>query len=314
VHVLQPRIPENVFHLRAPVVPAPDGPLPEPEIHSRLVRALGALTDDDLAGLEDAAHDGYDAYAEAFGARLAERPHLAGVAPVVLYETLGPTLPEGAKSAAALWGVSHMCAASFPESLHRAGIDDGNALFDKVLTERHGFVFSLDTHDEIWNWIRRARPSGRLDLALPDLLDELSTLADETHAPDPDYPFVLSAGERRRYTANTIMRDPSWRKTDAAGALRMSQADADHLNVTDGALVTVTTPRASRTATVEITDAMRPGHISLPNGYGLDGRDGATTGTAPNELTSSHHRDTIAGTPFHKHVPARVERAATTTS
>jgi anaerobic selenocysteine-containing dehydrogenase len=306
--------PENVFHLRAPVVPPPDGPLPEPEIHSRLVRALSPLTDDDLTGLEEAAHNGYDAYAEAFGARLAERPHLAGVAPVVLHETLGPTLPDGAKSAAALWGVSQMCAANFPESLHRAGIDDGNALFHKVLTERHGFVFTLDTHDEIWNWIRRARPSGRLDLAIPELLDELTTLAGETYAPDPDYPFVLSAGERRRYTANTIMRDPSWRKVDADGALRMSAADADRLDVTDGALVTVTTPRASRTATVEVTDAMRPGHISLPNGYGLNSPDYGTTGTPPNELTSGAHRDSIAGTPFHKHVPARVDRATTATS
>src|SRR5213076_2033419 len=69
--------PENVFHLRAPVIDAPEGPLPEPEIHSRIVRSLGALTDDDLAGLEEAARHGYDAYAEAFGARLAERPHLA---------------------------------------------------------------------------------------------------------------------------------------------------------------------------------------------------------------------------------------------
>src|SRR3954467_4534396 len=62
--------PENVFHLRAPVVDPPDGPLPEPEIHSRIVKALGALTDNDLAGLEEAAREGYDAYAEAFGARL----------------------------------------------------------------------------------------------------------------------------------------------------------------------------------------------------------------------------------------------------
>src|SRR4051812_1222436 len=299
--------PENVFHLRAPVVPAPDGPLPEPEIHSRIVRALGAMADEDLAGLEEAARDGYGAYAEAFGARLAERPHLAAVAPVVLYETLGPTLPDGASSAAVLWGVSQMCAANFPESVRRAGIEDGNALFDKVLTERHGFVFSLDTHEEIWSWIRRARPSGRLDLAIPELLDELGTIAEETYAPDPDYPFVLSAGERRRYTANTIMRDPSWRKIDAAGALRMSQSDADDLHLADGARVTVSTARASRTATVEITPDMRPGHISLPNGYGLGDRDGGVTGTPPNELTSSAHRDAIAGTPFHKHVPARVE-------
>src|SRR3954468_10387369 len=125
--------PENVFHLRAPVVDPPDGPLPEPEIHSRIVRALGALADEDLDGLEAAAREGYDAYAAAFGARLAERPHLAGLATAVLYETLGPALPDGAKSAAALWGVSQLCAANYPESLRRAGIDSGNALFDKVL-------------------------------------------------------------------------------------------------------------------------------------------------------------------------------------
>lgn len=305
--------PENVFHLRAPVLDPPDGPLPEPEIHSRIVRALGALTDEDLEGLEAAARNGYDAYAQAFGARLSERPHLAGVATAVLYETLGPTLPDGAKSAAALWGVSQMCAANFPDSLRRAGIEDGNALFQKVLTERSGFVFTLDTPDENWAWIRRARPSGRLDLAIPELLGELATLAGETYEPDPEYPFVLSAGERRRYTANTIMRDASWRKVDAGGALRISAADADELDLADGALVTVTTPRASRTAPVEISPDMRPGHISLPNGYGLHDADGSITGTPPNELTSSAHRDAIAGTPFHKHVPARLEPATSAT-
>ena len=296
--------PENVFHLRAPVLEPPEGPLPEPEIHARIVRALGSLSDEDLDGLEAAAAEGYDAYAAAFGARMAERPHLAGVATAVLYETLGPALPDGAKSAAALWGVSQLCAANYPQSLRRAGIEDGNALFDKVITQRSGFVFSIDPPESNWEWIARGRASGRLDLTVPELLDELAGLDGETYAPDPDYPFVLSAGERRRYTANTIMRDGSWRKADADGALRISAADAADLDLDDGALVTVTTARASRTAPVEISADMRPGHISLPNGYGLDG----SGGTPPNELTSGSHRDAIAGTPFHKHVPARVER------
>jgi anaerobic selenocysteine-containing dehydrogenase len=298
--------PENVFHLRAPVVEPPDGPLPEPEIHSRLVRALGALTDDDLDGLAEAAARGLDAYAAAFGARLGERPHLAGVATTVFYETLGPALPDGAASAAALWGIAQLCAANYPESLARAGIGDGNALFEKVLTERRGFVFTLDPPESNWEWIRRGRPSGRLDLAIPELLEELAGLAAETYEPDPEYPFVLAAGERRRYTANTIMRDASWRKDDAEGALRISASDAQRLALADGALVTITTPRASRTAPVSISADMRPGHLSLPNGYGLDGCEG----TPPNELTSSAHRDAIAGTPLHKHVPARVEKLA----
>ena len=58
---------------------------------------------------------------------------------------------------------------------------------------------------------------------------------------------------------------------------------------------------------------MQPGHASLPNGYGLDfaAADGKakTTGVAPNSLTSTDWRDSYAGTPWHKHVPARIEPA-----
>ena len=55
---------------------------------------------------------------------------------------------------------------------------------------------------------------------------------------------------------------------------------------------------------------MQPGHVSLPNGFGLDypGTEGrVATGIAPNELTASEDRDWLAGTPWHKHVPARIE-------
>ena len=57
---------------------------------------------------------------------------------------------------------------------------------------------------------------------------------------------------------------------------------------------------------------MQPGHISLPNGQGLDytGRDGRMQrrGVPPNELTDSFQRDFLAGTPWHKFVPARLSR------
>ena len=85
--------PENVFHLRRPMLEPLPGPLPEPEIHRRLVRALGALSDEDLAPLHEAAARGRADYAKAFLAAMAERPHLGPLAPIVLYETLGPTCP-----------------------------------------------------------------------------------------------------------------------------------------------------------------------------------------------------------------------------
>ncbi len=90
-------------------------------------------------------------------------------------------------------------------------------------------------------------------------------------APDDAFPFVLAAGERRSSTANTIYRDPSWRKLDKQGALRLSPADADRLGLTDGDRAKVTTKRGDGVAVVEITDTLRDGHVSLPNGFGLEG-------------------------------------------
>jgi anaerobic selenocysteine-containing dehydrogenase len=142
---------------------------------------------------------------------------------------------------------------------------------------------------------------------LPELLDVVAGLPDlPAPDPDPEFPFVLSAGERRAFTANTIMRDPTWRKRDAAGDLRMSGADAASLGIDSGATVRVTTRGGSAEVGVQVTDAMRAGHLSLPNGFGLTGTEGRT-GVAPNDLTRTQDRDEWVGTPWHKHVPARVE-------
>ena len=113
---------------------------------------------------------------------------------------------------------------------------------------------------------------------------------------------------------DTIIRDPAWRKRDPDGALRVTPADAERLGLTDGRRARLTTPRGSAAVLVEVHDRMPPGHISLPDGLGVDHPDGAVravvTGVAPNELTSSDHRDPWAGTPHHKHVAARLEALA----
>jgi anaerobic selenocysteine-containing dehydrogenase len=309
--------PHNVFHLRAPLLPPLAGTLGEPEIHARMVRALGALDDADLAPLHAAAAAGRAAYAAAFFRALAEKPKLAGLAPVVLYATLGPTLPGGAAPAAAVWGLAHQCAQSYPDSLRRAGFDgspfeQGEALFDAILASPSGVVFSVDEPEESWR--RVAAPDGRVQLEVPELLAELASLRDEDPAAhDPEFPFVLAAGERRTSSANTIFRDPAWRRKDADGALRMNPADALRLGIPAGGRARVTTRRGSAVAVVDVTDTLQPGHATLPNGLGLDYPDESgvpvVRGVAPNELTAAEDRDWLAGTPWHKHVRARIEPA-----
>jgi anaerobic selenocysteine-containing dehydrogenase len=307
--------PDNYFHVRHPVFDAPEGVLPEAEIHARLCEALGAYTDEDLAPLHAAAAQGRAALIPVFFGSVLSNPKLAPLAPVILYRTLGPQLPPGLQSAAVVWGLVHQYAAAYPDSLRRAGFD-GNGfeppekLFDAILESSSGLVFAVDEQDE--SWARLKTPDGRIHTSIPELLEELASLRGATPGTgDSAFPFVLSAGERRSFTANTILRDPEWRKKDPEGSLRINPEDAAQLGVSDGGRVRLTTKRASVDVSIEVSGTMQPGHVSLPNGLGLDhtsiGGDRIQTGVAPNELTATEDRDWLAGTPWHKHVAARIE-------
>lgn len=302
--------PHNSMQLRHPLFPPLPGTLPEPEIWARLVRALGVVSDDDLRPLHEAAAQGRQAYTEAFLGAVAGNPTLARVLPYVLYETLGPTLPDGLAGAAALWGQAQKTAMTYPDAVRRAGHADGNALFDAILGSPSGVTFTVHNYEDDFALIGHS--DHKISLEIPEMLSDIEALA---AGPDrlttDELPIVLSVGERRAFTANDIFRDPSWRKRDADGALRVSVEDAQALGLHDGGRARITTAAGSAEATVEITETMLPGHAALPNGFGLDyvGEDGRTVvpGVAPNALTSTKWRDPYAGTPWHKHVPARVE-------
>jgi anaerobic selenocysteine-containing dehydrogenase len=305
--------PHNYFHLRRRLFAPPPGPLPEAEIHARLVEALGAVTEADLAPLRAAAAAGRAAYVHAVLARVMPDPRLAGLAPVVLYRTMD--LPDELREGAVVLGVAARAAMSPSPVLARAGFPGpplaaAVALFEAILAGASGVVFAVDEWAGAAPHIRT--PDRKLRLALPDLLGELDKLVRGGAAPrDAAYPFVLSAGERRSFTANTIIRDPAWRKKDAGGALRIHPLDAAALGVAPGEPVRLTTRRDSLVVAIELTESMQRGHIALPNGLGLGypGGDGElTTGVAPNELTAAEDRDPFVGTPWHKYVPARVER------
>jgi formate dehydrogenase len=254
-----------------------------------------------------------DAYAQAFLVAVSANPGLGRVLPFVLYETLGPTLPEGLAGAAALWGLAQKTAMAYPEAVRRAGHADGNALFEAILSSRSGITFTV--HEYADDFALITHPDRKIAVEMPELLADVRALrsAPTAHT-SAEFPMVLSAGERRAYTANDILRDPSWRKRDVDGALRISPQDATAIGLADGGRARITTAAGTAEATVEVTDTMLAGHVSLPNGYGVDyvEADGSSTtpGVAPNALTSTEWRDAYAGTPWHKHVPARIEVVA----
>ncbi len=303
--------PRNYFHLRKPLFERPENCLPEAEIHARLVEAMGAMPTDLLGQLRTALAESRDAFRDAVMTALGQDPSLFALAPVILYRTLGESLPEGAAAAAPLWAIAQSFAMQEPDSLAGAGYADGEALFDAIIEGHSGIVFSEDDYQSSW---RRMGEGHRIKLVIPELMQEFAELAfAEEEAINAEFPLVLSAGERRDYTANTIYRDPGWRRKDREGALRMNPQDAENLGLQDGMTARIVTATGSAPASIEVNARMQPGHVSLPNGFGLDNTDVAgvaRTGVAANELTSAADRDAIAGTPWHKHVPARVELIA----
>ncbi len=302
--------PTNAFHLRRRLLEPLEGTLPEAEIHTRLVEALGLLDETLYAPLRAAAQKGRLEFGAAFFQKVMPDPTLMGLAPCILYRTLGETLPAGLAEGAVLWGASFQYAMSTLGSINRAGFAGpppvaGDALFQALLDTPTGVIFSVDGWADSFERVRT--PSRRIELEIPELLEVLASLSEaEPEARPERFPFVLAAGERRGTTANTIIRDPDWRRKDSEGALRMSPADAEALGVGSGDRVRLSTKAGSAVVVLEVSDTMQAGHISLPNGLGVDYGE-ERVGVAPNELTSLEDRDPIAGTPWHKHVPARVE-------
>ncbi|MFP6654024.1 MAG: molybdopterin-dependent oxidoreductase, partial [Myxococcota bacterium] len=197
--------PDNTFLLRHPLFPIAEGTLSEPEIHSRLCRALGAYTEEDLTTLREAADEGLEKFSLAFVEAMTRQPKLAAIMPVVLYETLGRSLGEGREGAALIWGAAQSLANEEPESVRRAGFAGegpalGNALFQGILDHPNGVVVTSDPYEITMERIRT--DDGRIELVIPELIQELADLIDESppRASD-DYPFILAAGERRTSTA-----------------------------------------------------------------------------------------------------------------
>jgi anaerobic selenocysteine-containing dehydrogenase len=146
------------------------------------------------------------------------------------------------------------------------------------------------------------------------MLEWLGRLDPADAAPRGDYPFVLAAGQRRMFNANQIFRDPAWRRDDPDGALLINAGDLDALGAGDGDWIAVQSAAGRIVARAKRDDSMKSGQLALPHGYGQDypTADGERLNNGPrvNVLTDSGNRDPIAGTPYHKHVPVRLERLA----
>jgi anaerobic selenocysteine-containing dehydrogenase len=250
-----------------------------------------------------------------FGARLMEwaarEPAIRAKMTFILAKTLGEAW--GSANKAALWGMLMTAPKSFRENAGRAGfepgIDQGDRIFQAILDNPQGlWVGQADTADPMAGI---ATSSGKIEVDIAELAKDVKALNAGQEEKDlrlPEaFPLILSAGRHMKYNANTLMRNPAWNNGSKACTVAMHPDDIEQLGLGDGQQVRVTTEAGSEVGELETSNDIRPGTVLIPHGFGLD-YDGEVYGINVNRLTKNSHRDSL-GTPLHRFVPCRVERA-----
>jgi anaerobic selenocysteine-containing dehydrogenase len=216
-------------------------------------------------------------------------------------------------------GVTQLFAMNQSQALEEEGTisGEGNAgeeLYQKLLDHPEGVLLCRTDPSKNWEQLRTSDKKAVLDP--PELLDRFRNLeipGDTDFRTRADFPFILQTGERSDYNANTIQRDPTWRKKERSSYLRMHETVAKQLGVSDGETVRLITEHAQTSVAARVTDDIYPGNLSMPHGYGLLWENEETGELEPHginvqELISAQHRDPLSGVPYHKYIPARVEK------
>jgi anaerobic selenocysteine-containing dehydrogenase len=156
-------------------------------------------------------------------------------------------------------------------------------------------------------------PSGRIELAPELLLGDLDRLAASLERPTPGLRLV---GRRHVRSNNSWMHNlPMLAKGPARCTLQLHPVDAAARGLADGTVARVSSRVGSVLAPVEITDAIRPGVVSLPHGWGHDepgtqlGVAAKRPGTNSNVLTDELELDPLSGTAVLNGIPVEVEAA-----
>ncbi len=279
--------PANHYHLRAPLFEPLPGTLTECEIYERIVTAMGEKP---MRPLDEKKFPDLD------------RPARLALGPLYMMTRRFASANEKA-----------VRAAGHAEGEHATL---GDALFAAILAGPVTTTVREYAENFGPRWL--SHEDGKFHLAVEPMLAEFRALEAERLSAqaegEGEYPMVLMAGERRSFSANTIFRDPSWRKSDVEGTLHIHPEDAERYGLQDGARARCRSAHGELEVLVEYHDGCRRGTCTLPNGYGLmysaEG-EGAEREHGPfvNLLTGADSCDTLAKTPFHKYVPVALTAA-----
>ena len=189
-------------------------------------------------------------------------------------------------------------------------VPDGVTL-DKLISAPHGIDFGA-LESRLPEVLRT--PSGKVELAPPQLIDDLSRLG-QLLANNVDDKQLTLVGRRHLRSNNSWMHNIEVLvKGKDRCTLQMHPIDASRLGVAGDSKVRVTSRVGSVDAPLEITDSVRTGVVSLPHGWGHS-MPGTSTrvatsraGVNSNILTDEKEIDPLSGNSVLNGIPVTVTR------
>lgn len=303
--------PEIYFQMRRPVVEPEGEQLELGEIHARIAERMGFIPE-----IPQALYDAAKENRLKFGMELMnfgkDNPAALKYMPFIISKTLGREMGSG--NLANLWAMLMVAPKSFRRCAERAGFPKGPLMGDEI------FKAILDHPEGLWigksdpedNFQDLSTGDKKVNVYIPEMKEWLSEIETERERRelelDAKYPFILSSGRHMICNANTLIRNPAWNEGRRACTCIMNPADADGLGLKDGDMVRVSTEAGSVEVELEITDRTCRKYVMIPHGFGLE-YQGKVYGANANRLAKNTHRDRFAGTPFHRYIPCRVEKA-----
>jgi anaerobic selenocysteine-containing dehydrogenase len=321
------RYPEIDVQLRPPVIPALGEALPEPEIYNQLALATGLIEPlpDDLAELGKP--ETAEARAVFFMAAMgkAEEAAARGInaeSQFLFWAYQGIGHHFDAPSLVAVYGLCQDNAANRTEEVLRVlgdawrdknSFEIGEELMTRILDNPRGVQVALaDMETNIESHIHFEDKMVRL--APQEMIGEMERCMATIFEQDSDYPITLAAGLRTRWTANTIQRNPEWRKGSGPHCeLHMTEDDAANLGLSKGDIACIESPRGSVELPVTFDKKLQAGYAWFPNGFGArysadHNKIGELQGANANELTDTADRDPFTGCPHHKAIKVKISK------
>ncbi|MFM7045143.1 MAG: molybdopterin dinucleotide binding domain-containing protein, partial [Ilumatobacteraceae bacterium] len=188
------------------------------------------------------------------------------------------------------------------------GAQPGGASLDLLLDNPHGIDFG-PLEPRLPDVLRT--PSGMIELDHPVLMADLGRLA--SAVPGLERREMVLVGRRHLRSNNSWMHNVRVLvKGRPRCTLQVHPDDAARLGLRDGGSARVASRVGALVAPVEVTDAIRPGVVSLPHGWGHGGRGTAMrvaaehAGVNSNVLADDQALDPLSGTSVLNGIPVDV--------